>query len=43
MPTALYAAGYRAAADFLAGFDWEAYKRRFRPLAPVTSGSEAGR
>ena len=40
---ALYAAGYRAAADFLAGFDWEAYKRRFRPLAPVTSGSEAGR
>jgi NTE family protein len=40
---ALYEGGYRAAADFLAGFDWEAYKRRYRPLAPVVSASEAGR
>jgi NTE family protein len=38
----LYEAGYRAASEFLAQFDWESYKRRFRRDVRAPSVSGAG-
>ena len=36
----LYASGHEAASEFLERWDFEAYKRRFRP-APATGGGAA--